>query len=122
MGHIDKKTGKERMIPPYTSPPEFFNMIEREEKETNKGEALNPNASSIKGQSSSLSSTSGTTAATSSGDDNNSKDYDETTYDGYQDILDANASDNREDELEAMRKARMKNRMKGGMPEFQKKE
>ena len=37
--------------------------------------------------------------------------YSEKTYDGYQDIIEANASVSRDDELAAMREARRRNRI-----------
>ena len=37
---------------------------------------------------------------------------DETTYDGYQDITEANSSVSREEELRKMKEARMENRAK----------
>ena len=44
--------------------------------------------------------------------------YSEKTYDGYEAIIQANASTSREDELKAMREARQKNRLGQGESQF----
>ena len=44
--------------------------------------------------------------------------YNEKTYDGYEAIIQANASTSREDELQAMREARQKNRLGQGESQF----
>lgn len=90
--HVDSETGEEREVPPYTSPGEFLSNIAQQKE-------------AVSSSSSQASST------ISKDDDEESSEYNEKTYDGYQDIQDANASQNRDEELEAMRKARMSNRM-----------
>jgi glycine/D-amino acid oxidase-like deaminating enzyme len=105
--HIDQKTGESRIIPPYTSPGEFFENLEAEKAlaAAPEGKSLVPNQSFPQ-------------------NNNNGKiegDSADSEYDGYQTILDANSSDNRQDELDAMKEARRKNRSKGGMPEIRKK-
>jgi hypothetical protein len=82
--HVDETTGEEREIPPYTSPGEFLASIET--SKTKDIKSIRPE----------------TTDQT---------DYDETTYDGYQEIQKSNARNYREEELEIMREARRKNRL-----------
>jgi len=115
ISHVDKKTGQTRMIPPYTQPAEFFAGLEAEES---KEEEPAPTLSS----SEALADPVGTVAdaddtappatkITAEGSGSASdKNYDETTFDGYQEIFKANASDNRQDELNKMKEARLKNR------------
>jgi len=99
ISHVDKKTGESRVIPPYTQPAVFFEGLETEQKECD-------TETTDKEETSMVSSTA--TAAGSATASNSN--YDETTYDGYQEIFKANASDNRQDELKKMKEARMKNR------------
>jgi hypothetical protein len=94
--HIDKETGERREVPPYTSPGEFLSSIKRSKEE-------NVTDSTPKSADMTVSPGKRLTAK--------SAEYDETTYDGYQAILDANGSNNREDELKAMKEARRKNRL-----------
>jgi thiazole synthase len=95
--HVDKESGEETEVPPYTTPGEFLQSL----KKSNVNNGSSPDVSSISSLSPSLPPPNG---ETSSG-------YDETTYDGYQAILEANSSTNREDELKAMKEARRKNRL-----------
>jgi len=90
--HVDAETAEEREVPPYTAPGEFLESIKKDQ-----------------------SSTTGTAAeksplkATSDSDPDTS--YNDKTYDGYAAIEEANAGKSREEELQAMRKARMANRL-----------
>jgi len=108
------ETGEEHEIPPFTPPGEFIQSLaeakkneEKEKKEENS--AIKPeDINSLKGKESSLEN------IVLNGDDsasNGSEEYNEKTYDGYQTILEANSSQSREDELNAMRKARQSNRL-----------
>jgi glycine/D-amino acid oxidase-like deaminating enzyme len=106
INHIDKKTGESRIIPPYTSPGEFFQSLEAEQALA----AAPEEKSSLPDQSFPQNNDNGKIEGDSA----------DSEYDGYQTILDANSSDNRQDELDAMREARRKNRSKGGMPEIRK--
>jgi glycine oxidase len=87
--HIDEVTGEEREIPPYTSPGEFLASIEanRKIKDSDTSSTKRPKTSAQQ------------------------TDYDETTYDGYQEIQKSNARNYRQDELDVMREARRKNRL-----------
>ena len=96
--HVDKD-GKNREVPPYTSPGEFLESIQKQETG-----APAVNGIAKVATPSPQPETNGLT--TPEGDD-----YSEKTYDGYQDIIEANASISREDELKAMREARRANRI-----------
>jgi len=109
--HVDKKTGESRIVPPYTSQAEFFESLEAEE-----ASAVKENESP-QGQEEVVVSASASTLS-----DNTTKDSSGMSFDGYQKIVDANSSDNRQDELNAMKEARRKNRSKGGIPQIQKKQ
>ncbi|KAL7467483.1 hypothetical protein ACHAXS_007732 [Conticribra weissflogii] len=87
-------------VPPFTSPGEFQQM-RLEETYSQK----NISSMSMNGSSSSPSLDSN---SIDEGDDRS----DEKTYDGYQDIMAANSSPSREEELKRMREARMRNRVK----------
>lgn len=93
--HHDAETGEAREVPPYTSPGEFFGMIANEKKERTGA----PTADAE---------TSGQTRPPINGE---TGDYTEDTFDGYQTIQEANSRSSREEELEAMREARRKNRI-----------
>jgi len=104
ISHVDKKTGKVREIPPYTSPGEFFVSIEAEEAKAKEASTsfkspvaneINP----VEQKATAEGSVSGNTGT-----------YAETTFDGYQDIMKANGRMRREDELKKMKEARLKNR------------
>ena len=110
ISHIDSKTGKTREIPPYTQPGAFFEGLEKEQEDnTNVSEAIEEPPSSPSGA---LASEEDTPAPqnTAEGSGAGNQNYDETTFDGYQEIFKANASDNRQDELNKMKEARMANR------------
>merc|ERR1712238_38833 len=118
--HVDKKTGESRIVPPYTSQAEFFESLEAEE-----ASAVKENKSP-QGQEEVVVSTSASASASVLSDntdiDGSTKDSSGMSFDGYQKIVDANSSDNRQDELNAMKEARRKNRSKGGIPQIQKKQ
>ena len=104
--HIDK-TGESRIIPPYTSPGEFFQSLESEQ-----ALAAVPDEKSL---------SSDQPFPQNNNNGKTESDSADSEYDGYQTILDANSSNNRQDELDKMKEARRKNRSKGGMPEIKKK-
>ncbi|OEU13197.1 DAO-domain-containing protein [Fragilariopsis cylindrus CCMP1102] len=104
--HIDK-TGESRIIPPYTSPGEFFQSLEAEQ-----ALAAAPDEKSL---------SSDQPFPQNNNNGKTESDSADSEYDGYQTILDANSSNNRQDELDKMKEARRKNRSKGGMPEIKKK-
>jgi hypothetical protein len=91
--HIDEETGKHREVPPHTNPGYFLESIEQENQTgvnvssppTAKQEPIVQNGAA--------------------------ESYSETTYDGYQDIIEANAAESRDAELITMREVRRKNRM-----------
>jgi glycine/D-amino acid oxidase-like deaminating enzyme len=113
ISHVDKKTGQTREIPPYTQPAAFFEGLEKEEDNTNEKEAIEELASEED-----TAARPNTAEGSGSGDQN----YDETTFDGYQEIFKANASDNRQDELNKMKEARVKNRSSTPPKEVRKKD
>ncbi|KAG7364070.1 glycine oxidase [Nitzschia inconspicua] len=96
--HLDKATGRQTEVPPYTNPGQFLQTLGGKQPVDPPKEAtglpLVPESSSSFDPIA----------------QNNSR-YDETTYDGYQAILEANGSSDRKDELLAMREARRKNRL-----------
>ena len=98
--HVDKESGEETEVPPYTTPGEFLQSLKKSKVNGSSPEISTASASSA----SSSATTNGENVGGSSG-------YDETTFDGYQAILDANSSTNRADELKAMKEARRKNRL-----------
>jgi hypothetical protein len=85
---VDPETREKIVVPPYTSPGEFLATRRGKDKLEDQ-----PFASVI---------------PPVNGDN---KDYGEKTYDGYQDIQQANARNTRAEELEIMRVARRKNRV-----------
>eukprot|EP00532_Pseudo-nitzschia_australis_P003466 CAMPEP_0168185506 /NCGR_PEP_ID=MMETSP0139_2-20121125/13882_1 /TAXON_ID=44445 /ORGANISM="Pseudo-nitzschia australis, Strain 10249 10 AB" /LENGTH=797 /DNA_ID=CAMNT_0008107345 /DNA_START=321 /DNA_END=2714 /DNA_ORIENTATION=+ len=110
ISHICKSTGKIREIPPYTQPAVFFESVEGEEESSDiAGVETVPSASTPKEE----------VEGSSSNDGEN---YDETTYDGYQEIFKANASNSREEELKKMKIARLSNRSSAPPREVRKKE
>jgi glycine oxidase len=91
--HVDSTTGETREVPPYTSPGEFLASISLDDKIFSTNPSMvssNPLASDEK--------------STTNG-------YNETTYDGYQEIQQANSRKTRTEELNAMREARRLNRL-----------
>lgn len=79
---VDPETGEKMYVPPYTSPAEVEEMVAL--KNQNTSENIQDSQSQIN--------------------------IDETTYDGYTDIMNANSREYRSEELSAMRKARISNR------------
>jgi thiazole synthase len=127
ISHVDKKTGQAREIPPYTQPAAFIADLEKEEEERAASEATDePPSISSEGTTPSNDdipvTPSHTSAAAASEGSGANKNYDETTFDGYQEIFKANASNNRQDELNKMKEARMKNRSSTPPREVRKKE
>ena len=100
--HKDSTTGESREVPPYSSPGEFLQSI-------GKGDDASERTTSDSSESASVpeNKEDSVTAEVKSqaGDD-----YSEKTFDGYQAILEANAGKSREQEMESMRQARIKNR------------
>jgi thiazole synthase len=86
--HVDSVTGEELEVPPYTSPGAFLETFRSKSEDPPNSamslEQMQPAAEN---------------------------DYDETTFDGYQSILQANARGSREEELLAMKAARHRNRL-----------
>ncbi len=94
--HVEKGTRTVREVPPFTSPQEMLKQIDDEKRplfDEQQQETDDTETSAIQ-----------TDTPTSSS-------YDETTFDGYQTIQKANSRASREEELEAMKRARMSNRM-----------
>lgn len=92
---VDSETGQHDMVPPYTSPEEMEELIAaKKQQETPPVEATNVlNAEPA-----------------SNGKYEPDAEYNEQTYDGYTDIQQANSRDSRQEELEAMRAVRRRNR------------
>jgi len=116
--HVDAETGEKRAIPPYTSPGEFFESIEKE-KMTNAEEGSNgeETANGMVDSSDDDNAWPLVNGSNNNGEASANQNYvndgsDETTYDGYQDIEAANSSESREEELRRMKEARMENRAK----------
>jgi hypothetical protein len=116
--HVDDATGEQREVPPYTSPGEFLKHIQQANnnkkkpllsgggndtsKGTNGAEQLAFSSSSTPNGSSSSSNEEVSSPSSSS--------YNEKTFDGYTVIQEANSRTSRQEELNAMRAARQKNR------------
>eukprot|EP00536_Pseudo-nitzschia_multiseries_P018719 jgi/Psemu1/230060/e_gw1.2973.5.1 len=112
ISHVCKDTGKIREIPPYTQPAVFFESFEEEEDSEEIPEVdAPPSYSTPKDE-----------VEGSGSYSTESSNYDETTYDGYQEIFKANASSSRQEELEKMKLARMQNRSSEPPREVRKKE
>jgi glycine/D-amino acid oxidase-like deaminating enzyme len=102
--HVDKE-GTSREVPPYTSPGAFLSNLKNDpNKKDEPRVAIDPPPAFD----ADLTSSSNESASSNGKRTGNS--YDETTFDGYQTILEANSSTDRADELKAMREARQKNR------------
>jgi glycine oxidase len=108
--HVDPETSEKRVVPPYTSPGDFLASLEKEKKASCSDTPPQP-VSSL-----------GSIQVTPYTNNDNSEDMnsalasssrqnDETTYDGYQDIESANSRSSRADELQAMKDARRRNRL-----------
>uniref|UniRef100_A0A7S3Q2W1 FAD dependent oxidoreductase domain-containing protein n=1 Tax=Chaetoceros debilis TaxID=122233 RepID=A0A7S3Q2W1_9STRA len=104
--HVDSITRKETEVPPYTSPMKSKAVIEKNDNEkttANKANSVNE----LENKSPKME------AAEVLSDGYDQPDnYDETTFDGYQTIQSANSRNSRDEELEAMKNARMANRVK----------
>eukprot|EP00537_Pseudo-nitzschia_pungens_P002496 CAMPEP_0172378482 /NCGR_PEP_ID=MMETSP1060-20121228/69442_1 /TAXON_ID=37318 /ORGANISM="Pseudo-nitzschia pungens, Strain cf. cingulata" /LENGTH=844 /DNA_ID=CAMNT_0013106201 /DNA_START=375 /DNA_END=2910 /DNA_ORIENTATION=- len=111
ISHVCKDTGKVREIPPYTQPAVFIESLKEEESSQPSEVTTTANISSPKDK-----------VEGSASYSKESSNYDETTYDGYQEIFKANASSSRQEELEKMKLARMKNRSSEPPREVRKKE
>jgi len=121
ISHVDKKTGETRIIPPYTQPAAFFQELEEEAKATQASESIAATTDRAEEDRKTNNTTPRNTNNVAEGSGSNTN-YDETTYDGYQEIFKANASDDRQDELNKMREARLKNRSSTPPREVRKKE
>ena len=102
--HVDEETGEEREVPPYTSPGEFLRSIANEKKAAAGKIETKKEANGIVDETTVLGSPSIESSPAADG-------YNESTLDGYTTIQNANSRASREDELQAMREARMKNRL-----------
>ena len=87
--YVDPETGSSHEVPPFTAPEAMVAMI-RDEK---MADSSKNNGIKVE-----------------SPDDQANEQYSEQTFDGYQDIQQANSRTTREEELEAMRAARRQNR------------
>lgn len=102
--HIDETTGQQREVPPYTSPGDFLQMIQREKEDASTAATTTMEQprlpdDTVQGQ---------IQHANGSGGELH---MDETTFDGYRDIQESNSRSSRQAELEAMRTARQQNRL-----------
>jgi glycine oxidase len=89
--HVDSETGEEREVPPYTAPLDFLKSIGKTTETTKESPATTAPAS----------------PAAAADDD----EYSGSMYDGYQAIEQANSRQTRDEELDAMREARKRNRL-----------
>lgn len=103
--HVDKETGEQTEVPPFTTTGEFLENLRASKAKMAAADQPSVFPSTPNEDSSSVVNGDPTSAS-----QNGKAKYDETTYDGYQAIFDANASTSREEELNAMREARRKNR------------
>lgn len=88
--HVDSITGESKEVPPYTSPGDFLASMATSQKKSSEF-TESPTTSYLK--------------------EKEPANYSETTYDGYQDIQEANSRQSRVEELNAMREARRLNRL-----------
>ena len=94
--YVDPDSGESHEVPPFTSPEDMVRMVAESKLRTN-GHVPEESPQEP--------------PLMDSAPNGESKEYSEKTYDGYQDIQQANARGTREEELEAMRAARRQNRM-----------
>lgn len=87
--YVDPDTGDSHEVPPFTAPEVMVGMVQGGKSSTN---GLDVEQEETETQSS-------------------TEEYSEQTFDGYQDIQQANSRTTREEELEAMRAARRQNRL-----------
>lgn len=116
--HVDAETGEERMVPPFTQPGDFLKMIETEKKGTQpvvNGESASsekePPVVTVEAPTAVEITATRPEVVGSSSDDGGDGNYNETTYDGYTCIQQSNSRASRQEELEAMREARRRNRL-----------
>jgi hypothetical protein len=93
--HVDQETGLRRVVPPYTTPGHFLASMEQAKEEDTETVLEQEKPAELPKENG---------ATQPSG-------YSETTYDGYEDIIQANADDSRDVELKAMKEARRQNRL-----------
>ena len=111
--HVDEETGEERMVPPYTQPGVFLEMVKEEKRK----KSVSPSATTMEDSlpaPEEITFVEATTSQAPNHDGSNAAgddDYNETMYDGYTVIQNSNARASREEELEAMREARRRNRI-----------
>jgi FAD dependent oxidoreductase len=109
----DEETGERIEVPPYTSPGDFMDLLkQRKQLEDETNESLSDLKINTQTEIdvNNVSVLNGAQDITSKMQPKRNN-YDETTFDGYQDILQANARSSRAEELQAMREARKKNRI-----------
>lgn len=100
--YVDPETGESHEVPPFTSPDEIVQMVQESKKDAMP--AAVAASDQVNGQSFN---------GDAPRDNGDSSSYSETTFDGYQDIQQANSRTTRQQELEAMRAARRQNRLGG---------
>lgn len=103
--HVDKKTGKETLVPPYTNPETMESLNYQDFSENGVRDDVNDVGKTLPDDLSSDTSNHNETKH------NFADSTDENIYDGYTTIQESNGSGERQDELAAMRSARMKNRI-----------
>ena len=103
----DPDSGETYTVPPYTSPGEFMDSLKQNSDDVASNDASPANSTSTM-----------TTAPPSS----SPQEWNEQTFDGYTDIQQANTRATREEELQAMREVRQRNRLdddsKGGASDW----
>jgi len=111
--HVDSKTREVREVPQYTSPGEFFDMIEMSNFASKSKELINGDASSSP-KSVVVDQPAANGSSKINGEDNADiiEESDEKTLDGYQAIQAANSAESRDEELKRMKEARIANRAK----------
>ena len=114
--HVDSKTREVRAVPQYTSPGEFFDMIEKEKAASHAvvNGARSPKISVDQKVANGIDVDDISKGSLKDEDDSDIIDdgSDEKTYDGYQAIQAANSASSRKEELQRMKQARMQNRAK----------
>lgn len=127
--HIDPETGEHRMVPPYTSPGDFLKMVEEEKRQQQlekngvvmttsaaKASVAAANDKSKKIEKPPAFPIESVNGGSNPHDyhhdfDDNATNNEQSMFDGYQTIQEANARANRDEELELMREARRLNRL-----------
>lgn len=95
------------LVPPYTSPGEFFKLIGKDEAAATDTVAPTPSDIGV----TRVPAVTRPPTENGTNDDTDDPNYSERTYDGYQAILAQNSRSTREEELAAMREARQRNRL-----------